>query len=168
MTADTDAFSIAAEILYREALYLDERRWDEWLALYDSEVEFWVPAWKSEGEPTDDPTREVSLLYISTHLELEERVARVRSGKSIASNPLPRTAHAVTNILVEPGASRDELAVRSIATTHIYNVKRREQYLVFARCAYGFVRGDGVWRIRRKKALLLNDYIPTMLDFYTI
>jgi 3-phenylpropionate/cinnamic acid dioxygenase small subunit len=166
MTIDADR--IAADLLYREALYLDEKRWDEWLTLFTDPTEFWVPAWKSEGEPTADPETEVSLLYISTHLELEERVARVRSGKSNASTPLPRTAHAVTNIMAEPGKGGDELMVRCITTTHIYNVKRREPQLVFARGAYDLVGAGGQWRIRRKKLLLLNDYIPTMLDFYTI
>jgi 3-phenylpropionate/cinnamic acid dioxygenase small subunit len=166
MTEQADAHRIAADILYREALFLDERQWDEWLALYDERVEFWVPAWKSEDEPTSDPTSEVSLLYMSTRRELEERIIRVRSGKSIASTPLPRTAHAVTNIMAE--LAGDEIDVRCVATTHIYNVKRREPYLVFARATYGLVRIGRDWRIRRKKVLLLNDYIPTMLDFYTI
>lgn len=163
-----EAQAVAADLLYREALYLDEQRWDEWLALFTDPVEFWAPAWKSEGEPTSDPSREISLLYLSTHLELEERVTRVRSGKSNASTPLPRTAHAVTNILVEPGIGPDALTVRCVTTTHIYNPKRREAQLVFARCLYGLVRRGSEWRIGRKKLLLLNDYIPTMLDFYTI
>ena len=162
-----EAHAIAADLLYREALYLDERRWDEWLALFTDPVEFWVPAWKSESEPTADPSSEVSLLYLSTHLELEERVARVRSGKSNASTPLPRTAHAVTNIMAE-AEGKDALTVRCIAITHIYNVKRREPHSVFARNLYALVRLDEGWRVRRKKLLLLNDYIPTMLDFYTI
>ncbi len=159
--------AIAAEVLYREALYLDEKRWEEWLALFTDPVEFWVPAWKSETEPTADPATEISLLYISTHLELEERVARIRSGKSNASTPLPRTAHAVTNVLAEFGDG-DELTARCVTTTHIYNVKRREPQLVFARCVYGLLWRGKEWKIRRKKLLLLNDYIPTMLDFYTI
>ncbi len=167
MTQPTDPHRVAADLLYREALYLDERRWDEWLALFEERIEFWVPAWKSEDEPTSDPESEVSLLYLTTRRELQERVARVRSGKSIASTPLPRTAHAVTNIIAEPGVG-DVLTVRSIASTHIYNVKRREPHLVFARNAYELAREGATWRIKRKKILLLNDYIPTMLDFYTV
>jgi 3-phenylpropionate/cinnamic acid dioxygenase small subunit len=99
---------------------------------------------------------------------LAERVARVRSGKSNASTPLPRTAHAVTNILAEFVPNSDELIARCVTTTHIYNVKRREPQLVFARCVYGLLWHSKEWKIRRKKLLLLNDYIPTMLDFYTI
>ncbi len=94
-----DATETAADLLYREALALDERRWDDWLALYDEAAEFWVPAWKSEDQPTDDPSSEVSLVYAARRSELEDRVWRVRSGQSIASSPLPRTAHIVTNVL---------------------------------------------------------------------
>jgi benzoate/toluate 1,2-dioxygenase subunit beta len=165
---DEAALAIAADLLYREGLALDEQRWDDWLALYHTEAEFWVPAWKSEGEPTDDPATEISLLYTSTRAQLEERVWRVRSGKSIASTPLPRTAHAVTNVLLMPGADPAIIAARSVAAIHIYNVKRREQHVFFARCEHRLVRVGTDWRIRRKKVILLNDYVPAMLDFYTL
>jgi 3-phenylpropionate/cinnamic acid dioxygenase small subunit len=166
MTND-EAQRIATDILYREALYLDEKRWDEWLALYDTQIEFWVPAWKSEDQPTSDPETEVSLLYMTARRELEERVARVRSGRSAASAVMPRTAHAITNVLVEE-ASDVAIAVRAVATTQIYNVKRREAHSVFGRCEYRLVRVGDAWRIARKKVILLNDFIPTMMDFYTI
>jgi len=103
----------AADLLYREALYLDERRWDDWLALYDEAAEFWVPAWKSEDQPTDDPSSEVSLVYAARRSELEDRVWRVRSGQSIASTPLPRTAHIVTNVLDGPTPAARSKPARS-------------------------------------------------------
>jgi len=30
--------------LYREARYLDERQWEQWLELYAPDVEYWMPA----------------------------------------------------------------------------------------------------------------------------
>jgi 3-phenylpropionate/cinnamic acid dioxygenase small subunit len=162
-----EATDIAADILYREALALDERRWDDWLALFHEEIEFWVPAWKSEDDPTDDPATEISLIYTSRRSELEDRVWRVRSGRSIASVPLPRTAHVVTNVLAEPDGSA-AIEARSIWTTQVFNVKRREEHLFFTRCRHRLVRVGADWRIRRRKAILLNDTLPTMLDFYTI
>jgi benzoate/toluate 1,2-dioxygenase subunit beta len=162
-----EATETAAELLYREALHLDERRWDDWLALYHADAEFWVPAWKSGDEPTADPATEISLIYTARRSELEDRVWRVRSGQSIASVPLPRTAHIVTNVLAraETGGA---IAASSIWTTHVFNVKRREEHLFFARCEHLLVRVGADWRIRRRKAILLNDTLPTMLDFYTI
>ncbi|HUB96226.1 MAG TPA: aromatic-ring-hydroxylating dioxygenase subunit beta [Stellaceae bacterium] len=165
MTVEASAF--AAEFLYREALYLDRRQWDAWLALYHEDAEFWVPAWKNEEEPTADPATEISLLYTSKRSELEDRVWRVRSGRSIASVPLPRTAHNVTNVLALEG--RDgTLEVTSNWTIEVFNVKRRDEHVFYTRCEHLLVRAEQGWRIRRRKAILLNDTLPTMMDFYTI
>lgn len=165
---DRDALAVATDLLYREARCLDEQRWDDWLALYHEAAEFWVPAWKSEHEPTADPATEVSLLYTAARSELEDRVWRVRSGKSIASVPLPRTAHVISNVLLVPSDQADILEARCVATTYLFNVKRREQLVSFALGEHRLVRVGEGWRIRRKKLVLLNDYLPTMLDFYTI
>ncbi len=157
----------ARELVWREAAALDERRWDDWLALYDEAAVFWVPAWKSEDTPTEDPDTEISLIYIASRTQLEERVARVRSGRSAASSPMPRTAHALSNLLVEP-AEGDALRVRSVATTHLFDLRRRESHLFFSRVEHLLAQSAGRLLIRRKKVLLLNDYLPTAIDFYTV
>src|SRR4051812_47287835 len=53
----------AQALLTREAHLLDARRWDEWLALYEAEAVFWVPSWRDDGTPIEDPNREVSFIY---------------------------------------------------------------------------------------------------------
>ena len=163
-----DALAAATDLVLREALYLDERRWDDWLALYREDAVFWVPAWKDEDTATEDPENEVSLIYISARAQLEERVARVRSGRSAASAPLPRTAHGVSNIVLVPGDAADTLTVRSQATTHIFDVKRRESFTYFGPCEHRLVLTDGEWRIKRKKIVVLNDYLTTIVDFYSV
>ena len=156
------------ELLYREALCLDERRWDDWLALYTEDAEFWVPAWKGEHEPTGDPRREISLIYLTSRARLEERVARVRSGRSAAAIVLPRTAHAISNVLAGGGKDEDGLRVSSLCITHIFDPKRRSEFRTIARHELRLVRRDGAWRIRAKKAIVLNDDLPTKLEFYMI
>jgi hypothetical protein len=42
------------------------------------------------------------------------------------------------------------------------------KHLFSARCEHLLVPGNPGWRIRRRKAILLNDTLPTMMDFYTI
>ena len=157
----------ARELVWREAAALDERRWDDWLALYDEAAVFWVPAWKSEDTPTEDPDTEISLIYIASRTQLEERVARIRSGRSAASSPMPRTAHALSNVLVEP-VEGDALRVRSVATTHLFDLRRRESHLFFSCVEHLLAKDAGGLRIRRKKVVLLNDYLPTAIDFYTV
>ncbi len=157
----------AADVLHREALYLDTQRWDEWLALFSEDCEYWVPAWKDEHTPTENPKRELSLIYYASRAGLEDRVWRARSGRSVASVVLPRTHHAISNVLVsESGADRRD--VSSYSTTHVYSVKDKTVEVYFARVEHRLVRADADWRIARKRIVLLNDYLPAKLDFYML
>ena len=51
------------DFLYREARLLDDRQWDDWLACYSPKAEFWMPAWDDHDTLTEDPQREISLIY---------------------------------------------------------------------------------------------------------
>lgn len=157
----------AAALLYREALALDRGEWDNWLALFTDDAVFWMPAWRDELTPTADPDRELSLIYYAGRAMLEDRVWRVRSGLSVASLPRPRVVHGVTNILVER-AEGDEAEVSSSFTVHLYDKRSERTHVFFGRYEHGLRRVDGDWRIARKKILLLNDTIPTVVDFYSI
>jgi len=152
----------ATALLVREAALLDERRWAEWLALYTEDAVFWVPAWKSEEEPTADPLTEISLIYYDKRERLAERVWRLESGLSIASSPLHRTAHVVSGVRLEGET------VRSTWTVHRYDPRRKSQHVFFGRAEHRLTRLDGDWRIGAKTVWLLNDLIPTVLDFYMV
>jgi len=157
----------ASALLSLEAMLLDEQDWDAWLALYVEDAEFWMPACKSEAEPTGDPLRELSLIYYDSRAGLEERVQRIRSGKSVAFTPLRRTAHMVGNVMLA-GESDGVFSVKSSFNVHVYDTRQKAQHVFFGRTTHGLVRRDGGLRIRRKKVILANDCIPTMLDVYCV
>jgi 3-phenylpropionate/cinnamic acid dioxygenase small subunit len=156
------------ETIYREAHYLDERRWDDWLALFADDAVFWMPAWRDEEHLTDSPDHELSLIYCRGRAELEDRVWRLQSGLSGASTPLARTAHAISNALVEGDAGSGRLDVRSSWTVQVYNPKTRREHAFFGRYEHTLRRVADRWVIARKKIVLINDRIPTMLDFYCV
>ena len=157
----------ASALLALEGMLLDEQDWDGWLALYEEDAEFWMPAWKSESRPTEDPQRELSLIYYPDRAGLEDRVQRIRSGKSVASTPLRRTAHMVGNVMIA-GEDNDVISVKSSFNVHVYDTRTKTQHVFFGRTTHGLVRRDGTLRIRRKKVILANDCIPTMLDVYCV
>lgn len=163
----SDALRIGTDLLYREAHALDGRKWDDWLALYFADCEYWAPAWKGEHELTNDPDAELSLIYCDKRAALEERVARVRSGRAVSSNPLPRTQHAITNLMVEP-AEGQSIRLLSNWTVHQFKTKPRETEVLFGRYEHELEEREGRWGIRRKKIVILNDYLPATLDFYNI
>ncbi len=161
----------ASELLCREAHFLDTRQWDAWLALYAEQCEFWVPSWKTEDLPAGDPQTELSLIYYPSRAGLEDRVWRVKSGRSIASRPLPRTQHQVTNVRVVsalPEADPQELRIEYEWCVNQFAHKIAEVQVFFGHAEATLAWQDGAWRIARKKVLLLNDYIPAKLDFYSL
>ena len=67
------------ELVETEAICLDERRWDDWLALFMPDCEYWMPAWKSDDTLAADPRTELSYFYYAGRAGLEDRLARIRS-----------------------------------------------------------------------------------------
>ena len=157
----------AEDLLYREALMLDRGSWDEWLALYCEDAVFWAPAWRDETTPTGDPDSELSLVYYHSRANLKERVWRARSGLSVASAPRPRAVHAVTNVLVLQ-ADTAEPQVTASFSVHLYDVRNERTHVYFGRYEYRLRHEGAGWMIAAKKIFLLNDVIPTVIDFYTL
>lgn len=168
MSGDILSAADAATLLYQEALYLDERRWDEWLELYLPTARYWVPAWKTEAELVSDPDREISLIYYESRAGLEDRIWRLKSGLSVASSPLRRTAHAVTNVLVTDASVPGEVEVKATFHVGVFDPRRKTSHAFFGRYLYRLTSTPEGWRIASKTIVLLNDQIPTVADVYML
>jgi len=156
-----------ADVLEHEAILLDERRWDEWLALYTPDCEFWMPAWKSDGTLTADPRTELSHFYYGSRAGLEDRIYRIRSNRSPASMPLPRTTHLVSGVRVLEAAS-GRLRLRASWACHVFFPRSEESHAFFGQYEHELAAAEGRWLIAKKRIVLQNDYIPTMLDIFCV
>lgn len=150
-----------------EAECLDHQRWDEWLSLMDDNIQYWVPAWHSESELTNDPRRELSLMYYDSRQGLEDRIFRIRSGRSVASNPMPRTCHFVTNVRAQMQADGSCHATANWQTLS-WRDKKTSTYYGFYDYVLRAAEGVFDWRIQRKKITVLNSLIENVLDVYLI
>lgn len=168
MSETTALLAAGAEVLQREGIYLDEQRWDEWIALFAPDCEYWVPTWTSDRALATDPQRELSHIYYSNRQGLEDRIVRIRTGRSPASTPMPRTAHLVTAILALEPPTAERLRLRSTWSSHVFFPRLQTSFTFFGHAIHELVRRDSRWVIQRKKAVLQNDFIPTMLDVYCI
>lgn len=159
--------SQAEQLLYREALLIDTGRFAEWLDLFTADVEFWMPAWRDETTTTQDPDRELSLIYYKGRRNLEDRVMRLTSGLSTASSPLPRVVHLVTNVMVTDQGDKGA-EVSAAFTCNRFDVRMNRADCFFGRYEYRLVQAGEDWKIARKKIVLLNDTIPTVVDINSI
>jgi benzoate/toluate 1,2-dioxygenase beta subunit len=157
----------AQEVIFREARLLDEQRFEEWLELFVEDALYWMPAWKDEFTLSNDPDRELSLVYYRGKDNLRDRVDRLRSGLSPVSKILPRVVHSVTNVMVD-AAEGDEATVFSSFVTHAYAPRTDKVSTHFGQYEHGLSKVNGEWRISRKVIRLANDLIPTVLDVNAI
>ena len=157
----------AAAVLYREALLLDRMDFDPWLDLYTADCLFWMPAWRDDGTQTEDPERELSLIYYRGRPNLVDRISRIRSGFSVASAVMPRVAHMIGNVLVE-AADETSMRLASSYIVHVHDVRTSRSHAYFGRYEHALRREDGAWKISEKIVRLMNDVVPTMLDVYGV
>src|SRR5438093_4050032 len=107
----------AEDFLYDEARLLDERRFDEWLALFTSDGRYWVPCGeKGEAGP-------ITHLVSDDRSGLEDRVWQLQHPRHSSQNPPSRTTHMVSNVTVEDGDDGDT-DVRS--TVLVYEVRKTQ------------------------------------------
>jgi benzoate/toluate 1,2-dioxygenase beta subunit len=164
ITAGVDYNAICA-FLYREARLLDDRQWDEWLTCYAPDVTYWMPAWDDNDQTTEDPQSEISLMYYPNREGLEDRVFRIKTERSGASTPEPRTGHAVMNVevMADRGA---EVDIRYNFHTLNHRYKATDQF--FGTMFVTLRQTDDGLQIAAKKIVLKNDYIRQVIDVYHV
>lgn len=159
------SYETVCGFLYREARLLDDREWDDWLTCYAPDVTYWMPAWDDDDQITEDPQTQISLIYYPSRDGLEDRVFRIKTERSGASTPEPRTSHNVTN--VELLALRgEELDVRYNFHTLNHRYKVTDHF--FGTIFVTLRKSSDQLLISNKKIVLKNDYIRQVIDIYHI
>jgi benzoate/toluate 1,2-dioxygenase beta subunit len=149
------------EFLYREAMLLDEKRWQEWLALYTEDCFYWVPSVVGQK----DPVNTVSL-YAEERMRMEMRVIRITHPRAFSQDFPTRMSHLVGNVMLDlDGAQADggmspkaDLVVRS--SVHILEFRKEEQRLFGGTQRHWLRRVGGEWKIAMKRIDLLNCDAP--------
>jgi benzoate/toluate 1,2-dioxygenase beta subunit len=108
MSTGAEVAAVAA-FLHREARLLDERRFEEWQALFAPGGVYWVPA---RAEQTD-PLHEVSIFY-DDPVMMAARIRRLRHPRMHAEIPPSRAVRSVSNIEVLPPGAAGLVEARSV------------------------------------------------------
>ena len=161
----TIPLSGAEAFLYAEARALDDRDWDTWLAFYAPDASFWMPAWDDHDRLVEDPQAEISLMYYARRSGLEDRVFRIKTERSTASTPEPRTSHNISNVeILSQSNSKVELRFNWLTLSYRYKIV--DTY--FGVSLYTLETAGERPLIKAKKVILKNDYIHHVIDIYHI
>jgi 3-phenylpropionate/cinnamic acid dioxygenase small subunit len=131
------------EFLCHEARLLDTGRYEEWLELFTQDATYWVPLEQGQKDPF-----ETSSIIHDDRTLLELRVKQLRHPRAHARQPLARTVHQVSNVMV------NELTVRSnLVVVEFRNEKQR----IYAALVEHHLRQSGdTFRIAHKRVDLVN------------
>jgi len=163
-----------AEFLYREAELLDERRYDEWLALLADDIRYWMPMRRNVkyGEEQREFTREgQDIAWFDEGKDtLTRRVKQIQTGIHWAEEPVSRISHLVSNVqLVEamPSAAEpQEVTMRCRFLIYRNRVETETDILVGKRKDTLRREGDD-WHIARRKIVLdQNVLLSKNLTFF--
>jgi benzoate/toluate 1,2-dioxygenase beta subunit len=136
--------------LIHEAQLLDQRRFRDWMALFTEDGTYWVPAVPDQ----ENPFNRASLFYDDREL-MKTRVDRLEHPRIHVQMPPSRTAHLVSNIVIEQADKPTGEYV--VASTFIMVEYRDEQQRVFAGRQHHRLRRDGAgFRIVQKRVDLIN------------
>ena len=160
--------------LYREANLLDDRRYDEWLALLDDDIRYWVPMRRNVkfGELEREFTRAgQDINWFDEGKEtLTQRVRQIQTGVHWAEEPLSRLAHLVTNVEIlyaaPDGLDAETVALRCRFIIYRNRVETETDILV-GRREDTLRRVDGQWRIASRQVFLdQNVLLAKNLTFF--
>jgi len=156
------------QFLYREARLLDERRFEEWLALLTDDIRYWMAARNnryprhskaiaildSDRYVEDDMVKDDELAILDEDKRsLVNRVARFATGMAWAEDPPSRTRHLITNVEVAPGATPSEVEARSNFIVYRSRAETEQDFYVGTRCDT-LRRAAGEWKIAARKIIL--------------
>ncbi|MBI05101.1 MAG: phenylpropionate dioxygenase [Pelagibacteraceae bacterium] len=134
--------------LIAEARLLDERRWEDWLALFTNDGWYWVPI--EENQP--EPRTTISLIYDDRKL-LETRVRRLTKGALHAQSPNSRTTRTISNVTVEDEQGG---AVITRAKFQMIEYRRNNQRLFGGTLWHHLIQEGATFAIHSKKVELVN------------
>ena len=149
VVADPGLRDRCRQLLEREARLLDERRFEDWLALFAPECLYWVPGTPGAG----DPRQEVAVSF-DDRRQLEGRIYRLRTGYAWSQVPASRTARLVSNVEVFRAAETARFMVRS--TFLVTEFRAGETRALSGWCCHRLVEHAGGWQILVKQVNLID------------
>lgn len=154
------------EIFFREADFLDERRFDEWLDMFSADLRYRMPMARNLG------ARDIAKEYLNGKLDvawldegkqtLATRVAQIKTGSHWAEEPPSRTAHIVTNIRIleatPSGVEPQELATSCRFVVYRNRGSDQEDTLIGRRLDRLRCE-EGQWKICERTVLIAHSIL---------
>ena len=138
------------DLVVHEARLLDEKRYEEWNALFTDDAIYWVPLVPDQ----EDGINHTSHMYEDKLLR-ELRIERLKSARAFSQQPPTRAHHLLQTPTVEEfDAAANRFVVRS--EFHYTEAQGDELQFFVGTCLHHLTVRDGELRMTLKRVNLLN------------
>ncbi len=157
------------QFLYHEASLLDDRRYEDWLALLTDDIHYWMPVRRTTMARQSDMefTRPGAMAFFDDDLDvLKTRVAKISAPNAWSEDPPSRTRHLVHNVRIT-GTDGDHITVN--LNFHLFRSRLEgDEDNWFGRREDVLRRVDGTLRIARRHIYLDHTVIlsQNMSNFF--
>jgi len=127
------------QFYYREALLLDNIRYEDWFALLDDDIHYYMPIRRNRmqrrGKLRSTDLAEYTNEHEFAHFDddkttMQGRLTKLLSDYSWSENPASRTRHTVSNVLISAG---DEANTYNVCSSFfVYRNRLETQVDIFA------------------------------------
>lgn len=124
------------QFLYREAMLLDNREFDEWYALLADDVHYYMPSRYTRGkrEMGDELSHpDEAALFDEDKASLGLRIRRLTTGMAWAEEPPSRTRHMISNVQIRSADIDGEYEIDCCFMVYRNRLERQTDIFVGAR-----------------------------------
>lgn len=155
MSRTDSMYDTVVEFIYEEARLLDERRLDEWYALFADRGMYWIPMVPGQS----DGVNHASLMYEDLVM-LKLRIDRLKQARVHSQQPASRCLHVLQRPFVSVSEDSAEAIFRA-RTPMIYTETRgSEQWIYTAVANHDLILESAGFKILMKRVELLNCDAP--------
>ena len=148
--------------MLNEAELLDDRRWNDWLALLTDDFDYQLPMPVTRDNPALPGYDEKAYLMAENRFTLDawvERLGPQHIETAWSENPPARVRHFVTNIRPKATAVEGEVQVRSNVLVSI--ARGDDDPILFSSERHDLLRRDGdSWKLARRR-VYIDQNIPS-------
>ena len=138
------------QFIFAEVRCIDERRWDDWLALFDAGGDYWIPLCSEDEKPGIN----LSIVYEDL-VKLKLRCSRYSHPLMHAQNPPSKTCHMISCVMLDRvNKQGDEYEISANFTMREYRLDRSIDWV--GTFQYHLLKKAVDFHIKRKKVLLVD------------
>lgn len=144
-----DEHAAIESLIYEEARLLDEKAFEDWLALLTDDVLYWAPLKRGQGEDEIHNS-----LFFEDRLVLRIRIERLNSPRVFSQQPPSHCQH----VLQKPELLSSVGGTFETRTPFVYLEAQLDQQIVLGGSLHHQIVAvdGGAYKIRRKRIELLN------------